>query len=402
MTFTPLPMYEPTPIASMRDPQGNNSTATKPQVDPQLHWIEPEVSPLVSVLSNRARKAAPVRDFVHTWFKKYPPSYKVTSLGAVAAGVNVLTLKVGDGAKLALDYSLINLRTEEVVRVSVAPTTDSVTCVRGFGDNGPFDVNDGDVWLILGPSREDGAGIGALRSTGQTTDYNYPEITRHPFGLTGRMIGTERYVGPDRDEAQRETWHEHAKSLERKLLLGTRDRRLGTLGNGQNMMGGARFFIRRNVWDMNWQNLTQTSLDDFLLEVGKYGGGGYLAGGTGHKMIFCGRAVAQQITRFADSKVRYQPNDRVVGMDVDQIRNAAGTFSIMKSGIFDAVPELATQAYVLDINEIEIAPFIGRDTSLLADRQANDIDGRTWEYFTDMTSKWPMQEAHGRIINVGI
>jgi len=74
----------------------------------------------------------------------------------------------------------------------------------------------------------------------------------------------------------------------------------------------------------------------------------------------------------------------------------------MKSGLFDAVPELANQAYVLDINEIEVAPFIGRDTALLADRQANDVDGKAWEYFTDMTSKWPMQEAHGRLINIGL
>ena len=402
MAFSPLPMYEPTPIAGMRDPQGNNSTTTKKQVDPQLHWLEPEVAPLVSVLSNRAKKIAPVRDFVHYWYKKYPPSYKVTSLGAVAAGVNTLTVKVGDGAKLQKDVAIMNLRTEEIDRVTTTPTNDSVAVTRGFGDHGPFDVLDGDVWLIMGISKEDGSARALARTTGQVEDYNYPEITSDTFELTGRMLGTERYVGPDMDEVQRETWHEHAKKLERKLLFGTRDRRLGVLGYGQNMMGGARYFIKRNVWDANFQNLTQTSLDDFLLEVGKYGGGGYLAGGTGHKLIFCGRAVAQIITRFASGQVRYQPNDRVVGMDVQQIQNAAGTFGIMKSGLFDAVPELANQAYVLDINEIEVAPFIGRDTALLADRQANDVDGKAWEYFTDMTSKWPMQEAHGRIINIGL
>lgn len=401
MTFTPLPLYEPTPITTLRDPQGNNSTVTVPQVDPKLHWIEPEVAPLISMLSNKVRKTSPVKDFVHTWFKKYPPSYKVTSLGAVAAGVNVLTLRVGDGAKLILDNSLLNLRTEEVVRVSVAPTTDSVTVIRGFGDHGPFDVLDGDAWLILGTSKEDGSGSPAIRSTGQRSDYNYPEIQRDAFGLTGRMLTTERWTGPDMEEAQRETWHKHAKSLEYKLILGTRDRRLGTLGYGQNMMGGARYFIKRNVWDLNWNNLTQASLDDFLLEVGKYGGGGYLFG-SAHKLIVCGRQVAQAITRFADSKVRYQPNDRVLGMEIDQIRNTAGTFGIVKNGLFDIVAELATQAYIIDINEVSIAPFAGRSTMMLSDRQLPDVDGKQFEFFTDQTSEWPMEEAHGRILNIGI
>lgn len=400
-SFIPQPMYSPTPIDSLRDPQGNNSTTTVPQVDPKLHWIEPEVAPFISLLENKIKKSAPVKDFVHTWYKKYPYPHRVTALGAQGAGDTTIALAVGDGAKLALDWTVMNLRTEELMRVSVAPTTDTVTFIRGIGDHGPFDIADGDGLFILGPTREDGAGIGDLRSTGQRSEYNYPEITRHPFGLTGRMLNTERWVGPDMEEAQREAWHEHAKSLERKLFWGLRDRRLGTLGNGQNTMGGLRQYIKRNVWDLDGKNLTKTSFDDFCVEVGKYGGGGYLHG-TAHKGVFCGRAVAQTIIDWAEEKVRYAPNDRVVGMDVDVIRNASGSFNVFKCGTFDVVPELSNQVFIVDLTEVSTAPYSGRATSMLSDRQANDIDGRKFEFFTDMTCEVPMEEAHGRIINIGL
>lgn len=401
MAYTPQPLYDPTVISSLRDPQGNNSAATVPQIDPQLHWLEPEIAPFISLMANKLNKYKPISDYKKTWFKKYPYPHRVTSLGAVAAGVNVITLRVGDGAKLALDYYLMNLRTEENVRVSVAPTTDNVTCIRGLGDHGPFDINDGDAWLILGNTREDGADIGALRSTGQRTDFNLAEIQRNPFGLTGRMLKTERWIGSDLEESQREAWHEHAKSLERKAFWGLRDQRLGTLGNGQNTMGGLRQFIKRNVWDLDGKNITKTSFDDFCVEAGKYGRGGYLFG-TAVKGIFCGRAMAQMFSDWAEEKVRYAPSDNHVGMVIDVIKNASGTWNIFKTGTFDIVPELANQAFIVDMTEVGTADFNGRGTALLSDRQGNGLDGRQLEYLTDNTLIVPMEEAHGRIINVSL
>lgn len=399
-TFVGNPLYVPTQITTNLDPQGNNSGASRPQVDPKLIWLEPDVAPFISLLENKVNKLPPIKNYTHTWFKKYPYPRVVSSLGAVAAGTAAITLAVGDGTKLALDWSLMNLRTEEQVRVSVAPTTDTVTTIRGLGANGPYDVNDGDRWLILGPTREDGAGLGALRMTGQVEEYNLPSITRHPFGLTGRMLKTERWIGSAMEEAQREAWHEHAKALELKAFWNLRDERLGTLGNGQNEMGGLRQFIRKNVWDLAGANITKTSFDDYSIEVGKYGRGGYLHG-TATKAIFCGRQMAQMFTDFAEDKVRYQPNDRVLGMDVQVIRNAGGRFNIFPCGTFDVVTELQNQAFIVDLTEVGTAPFEGRSTMMLSDRQANDVDAKQFEFFTDQTLQVSMEESCGRIINAG-
>lgn len=400
-SFIPQPLYEASAITSMRDPQGNNSTLTIPQINPKLIWLEPDVAPFVSIMENKVKKSGPVRDFVHKWYKKYPYPMTVQASGAQVAGDTTIDLKAGDGAKIALDWSIMNLRTEEIMRVSAAPSTDTVTFIRGIGDYGPFDINDGDKFLILGNTKEDGSGMAALRSTGQREEYNYPEITANAFGLTGRMLQTERWTGADMEEAQREAWHEHAKALERKMLWGLRDRRLGTLGNGQNSMGGLRQFIKRNVWDLDGKNITKTSFDDFCVEAGKYGGGGYLHG-SATKGVFCGRALAQVFIDMAEDKVRYSPNDRVLGMDVHRVINASGTWNIFKCGTFDVVPELANQAFIIDINEVEARPFAGRSTALQSDLQANDIDGRKFQFFTDQTLEVPMEEAHARIINVGL
>jgi len=400
MTFVAPPLTRPTAITQSVDPQGNNSTATVPQVDPRLHWLEPDVAPFISLLENKIQKSKPVRNYRHTWFKQYPYPNQVTSLGAVGAGTSTVTLAVGDGAYLAIDYSLMNIRTGEIVRVTTTPTNDSVATRRSIGSNGPFDIFDGDKWLILGPTNEDGAGMGPIRTVGNSEDYNFPEITRHPFGLTGRMLTTERWTGPAMEEEQRKAWHEHAKSLERKAFFGLREQALGTLGNGQNAMGGLRDFIRRNVWDLAGANITKTSFDDFAVEVGKYGRGGYLHG-TATKGIFCGRQMAQVFIDWAEGKVLYRPTDRVVGMEVDVIQNASCKFNIFKCGTFDTIPGMENRAFIVDINEVSSAPYEGRSTSMLSDRQANDIDGKKFEFFTDQTLEVPMEEAHGMILNAG-
>lgn len=401
MTFIPQPITRPAAIQQSVDPQGNNSLATVPQVDPRLHWLEPDVAPFISLLENKVKKAKPVRNFVHTWLKQYPYPNQVTSLGAVAAGVTPITLAVGDGAYLAIDYSLMNIRTGEVVRVTTTPTTDSVAVRRGVGDVGPFDINDGDKWLIMGATKEDGSRMGPIRTVGNVEEYNYPEITSNPFGLTGRMLTTERWTGPAMEEEQRKAWHKHAKELEYKAFFGLRDRALGTLGNGQNSMGGLRQFIRRNVWDLNGANITKTSFDDYAVEVGKYGQGGYLFG-SATKGIFCGRQMAQVFIDWAEGQVRYQPNDRVVGMEVDVIRNASCRFNVFKCGVFDTIPGLENMAFVVDITEVSSAPFEGRGTMMLSDQQEPDRDGRSFQFFTDMTMEVPLEEAHGLIINASL
>ena len=400
----PLPIYEPTPISGYRDPQGNNSAASKPQVDPQLKWLEPGIAPFVTLLANKRNQLPDIANFRHTWWKKYPFPNQVESAAAYDADDTAITLQTGDGAKVAADYTLFNIRTEERIRVSsVVVATDVATCIRNLGGSGGVGINLGDVFVILGSTREDGAGIGTMLSTLPVEEYNLPEITRTPFGLTGRMLNTERWIGADMEETQREAWHEHAKQLERKYFLGIRDLRTGANGRGQNTMGGLADFTRTNVLDMNGNQLTQTSFNDFAGDVLKYGRGGYIGGsGPARKMMFGSHALFQQVSDWAGANVRYAQNDQVVGMDVKEIQTASGVIVLFPSAIFDTIEGLKNQAFVVDLNEIAPANYRGRATRLLSDRQANDVDAKAFEYFTDQTLEVPLEEAHGRILNIGL
>lgn len=400
----PLPIYEPTPISGLRDPQGNNSAASKPQVDPQLKQLEPSIAPFVTLLANKRNQLPDIAGYKHTWWKKYPFPNQVEVVGAYAAGDTAITLQAGDGAKVAADYTLFNIRTEERIRVSsVVVATDVATCIRNLGGSGGVGMVNGDVLFILGSTREDGAGLGTLLSTLAVEEYNYPEITRTPFGLTGRMLNTERWIGSDMEETQREAWHEHAKQLERKYFYGIRDLRTGTLGKGQNTMGGLADFVRTNVMDMNGNQLTQTSFNEFAGDVLKYGRGGYIGGtGAARKMMFGSHALFQMVSDWAGANVRYAQNDQVVGMDVKEIQTASGTIVLFPSAIFDTVEGLKNQAFIVDLNEIAPANYRGRATRMLSDRQDNDVDAKEFEYFTDQTVEVPIEEAHGRILNIGL
>ncbi len=399
--FVPSTLYSASPISGRRDPQGNNGTFNKPQIDGHLKWLEPSVAPFVTLLANKKNQLPDVAGPIHKWGKKYPYPNVVTLAADATSGATTLTLQSGDGAKLAADYLLFNIRTEERIRVS-SVSVDTPTVTRNLGSSGGNGMTAGDQLLILGPSREDGAGIGSIRSTLPVEDYNYLEITRLPFGLTGRMLNTEQYYGNDLENEQRDKWHEFAKMIERKYFFGVRDLRTGTLGNGQNTMGGCADFIRHNVWDLNGNQITQTSFNDFANEVMKYGAGGYIGGsGTPQKLLFGSRALFQVVCDWAGEKVRYAQNDKVVGMEIMKIQTAVGVITMFPSAIFDTVDALRNQAFVIDINEIAPANYKGRATRLLSDRQANDVDAREWELFNDSTLQFPIEEAHGRILNIG-
>lgn len=401
----PLQLFEPTPVTGLRDPQANNSDASKPQVNPQLKWLEPGIAPFVTLLANKRNQLPDVANYRHTWWKKYPfPNVvQVSHAGGYDADDTSIALRAGDGSKVAPDYTLFNIRTEERIRVSSIPTTDTPTVIRNLGGSGGVPINDGDTLFILGSTREDGAGIGTLLSTTPIEEYNYPEITRTPFGLTGRMENTERWIGDDMEETQREAWQEHAKQLERKYFFGIRDLRTGTLGKGQNTMGGLADFTRTNVLDMNGNEFTPSSFKDFANEVLKYGRGGYIGGqGQARKMMFGSHALFQTVSDWEGDKVRYAQSDKVIGMDVKEIVTASGVIVLFPSAVFDTVDGLRNQAFIVDLNEIGPANYRGRATRLLSDRQANDVDAREFEYFTDQTLEIGIEEAFGRILNIGL
>lgn len=401
--FTPTSLYEPTMVTDFRDPQVNNTNANKPQVDPQLKWLEPAIAPFVTLLANKKNQLPDVANPRHSWYKKYPlPNVVQNGPNTYTSADATIVLQAGDGVKIGVDFTLFNIRTEERIRVSAAPTGDSTPVVRNIGGSGGVGINPGDTFFILGPTKEDGSGIGPMKSTLVVEDFNYPEITRTPFGLTGRMLNTERWIGNDMEETQREAWHEHAKRLERKYFYGVRHFGTGVGGRGQNHMGGLADFVRTNVFDLNGNQLTQTSFNDFANEVFKYGGGGFIGGSAEPmKLMFGSRALFQHVTDWAGEFVRYGQTDGRVGMKIKEIQTAVGIIKLFPSAVFDTVPELRNQAFIVDINEIGAANYRGRATRLLSDRQAPDVDAREWEYFTDQTLEIAMEEAHGRILNMG-
>ena len=118
--------------------------------------------------------------------------------------------------------------------------------------------------------------------------------------------------------------------------------------------------------------------------------------------MFGSHALFQQVSDWAGANVRYAQNDQVVGMDVKEIQTASGVIVLFPSAIFDTIEGLKNQAFVVDLNEIAPANYRGRATRLLSDRQANDVDAKAFEYFTDQTLEVPLEEAHGRILNIGL
>jgi hypothetical protein len=379
--FVPSPRDPLTPITGSRGPENLTAERVIVDMDEKIHEYQPDAAPFVT-LTGRLKDKRTATQFRFDWLEgdEFPRELELT--GNALVGDNTLDVAAGAEARAAVGYIYMNVRTREHVRVT-ATASGVVTVTRDVVGEGEIDMNSGDKLFLLAPIAEDGDTLGPIRTTVEVPKFNYTEIIRTPYSVTGRDLNTDLYGGRDLPYLRKKMAIEHKKHIESRFFFGKRASTSGT-SHLRTFTGGLEYWIRSNVWDLSATGtLSEKAFIEFLEEAMRWGEGGYL-NGSGTKYLFSSARVITRINGFAnnDAKLRYVTLDKQIGFSAMEYTSPHGKVMLVHTPILDYHHK--GWAFLVDLNHVDYVKHQGRDTKLLKGRQANDADLETEEYQSDV------------------
>lgn len=388
--FTPAARSEPTIVTTLRDPGTTVGQRVIADVRDQLVLVRPSAAPF-TFFTKRFRKRE-VHQYSYDWLTKDAHPHSATVASAATSGGTSIVVSSGEGTRFPVNALVLNRNTRERFLVT-AITTDTLTATRGIGSTAQA-MSAGDPLEILNTGHEDGASRGDLKSTKEEREWNMTQIVRNAYGWTGRQMNTSMYGGSDVKTERAAQAVEHAMAIENMLLFGTRHTMTGANGKLQTFSGGAEYFIKTNIWDVQGNEPSGDLIVEVLEEFLRHGKGGYEQGMTKKKFGFFSPRWMTKLSKLKSSHLEMTVKDTSWDIRIVELVTPHGTLMCIEDPILSG-PEHGGWGFIIDPNHCFYVYHKGRDTKLLDNRQANDVDGEIEEYLTDCGSEIQLEFAHG-------
>jgi len=393
------PYYtEPTHDQGIVTPESGNAARTTAVSDAEgrlivdvankIMLLEPNKHPLVSLLTNvgkvwdgKAWKGSGILkqatgNPTFSWFEDYYGGRYCKNSGSYASS-GALTLTVtGAGSSSAYIFSVgdvfMNARTKErmlVATIASATTITVATGGRSFGATAAAAGADGDEFFIIGNVNEENSSARNVNTTRSEKIDNYTQIFKTSITVSNTEKEANLYGGPDLRYQRAKKGTEHALDIERAFWFGEKKSDTsGTQGHPRRATGGILEHIEGGSSFVQNQGglLTAPDFNTFLRE-------GFTYGDT-TKVLFCGGKVLQAINEIARGQIRTKSHDTSYGVKIGEYITAFGTVNLVHNPLF--VGDFASYGFLLDMECFKYRYMNNRDTRLLTNVQAPDVDGQ--------------------------
>ena len=121
--------------------------------------------------------------------------------------------------------------------------------------------------------------------------------------------------------------------------------------------------------------------------------------GSSQKIAFVGENVANQLQQIG--KDRWQPTavDGTYGVMLTRYQSFAGDLMVHLHPQFRQIPGMKNAMIIVDFPYLSYRYLDGRDTQLLENRQAPDLDAQLHEYLTECGLELIQDKVHAYIKN---
>lgn len=355
-------------------------------VSPLISDLIPDDAPFTVILNKARKRATDTAEFV--WFEQQPGSWATQINNAAGYTATDTNLVVDDAAVFASKDVVKVLRTGEVMFVTAVNTAaNTITVVRGYGVTTAADLQNDDWLLRIGNAMEESSSAPSAKLRQPSKKRNYTQIFRTPFDAS--MTATVEKLktrGSERDRLRKLKLLEHRMDIERALLFGEPKE---DAANMRRMTGGLFYFITTNVYDAGG-TLTETEFDQFAEMAFAYG--------RRIKYLISSPRVLTVINAFAENRLKTEVSEDTYGLRLARYITAHGDFILVPSRALEK--DYAYTAVAVDLDNIYYRPLDGRDTTLRANIQANDVDGWMDEYLTEAGLEVRLEQTHAILRNV--
>ncbi|MBR5430593.1 MAG: DUF5309 family protein [Firmicutes bacterium] len=350
--------------------------------------MDPNDSPFVTFLKLAKKDTRVVYNPKFEWLEDDLLEGATTISNAAGYTASATSVKVADGSIIRVGDVLHLPASGENVLVS-AVSTNTLTLVRGYGSTSAAAITNNDPVINLGPAMAENSGLRGVLSTTAANKYNYTQIFRTPFSLSGTEAASALYGGKDRGFQRRKASLEHKRDIARAMYFG--QRREDTSGAApRRTMGGVLEFLagaESCAFDVSSRPLTYRNFDNYVAKPA-------FAHGSGEKLLIAGPYLASAINCWAENKlVSAVDTDTTYGIRVKDLITTYGDLKVIYDPLLD-VGVYAGYGFVLDAENLRYVCLDGRDTKLRMGVQDNDVDGVIDEYLTECSLEVRCPKTH--------
>ncbi len=370
----------PTLITGRQATDTISSSQVIRDVDDVVRYLEPDAAPF-TMLTRKLRKKKATAPKVEWIEQDRMPLF--TTLSASAAS-NATALPVTDNIFRVGDVVRITESGEAIEITATAAGAVTATRAIGVAVTAGITASSAAELFIVGNVNAEGAALREIKTVQTVFPFNYVQIERHPTGLTGTDAATSQYGGIDRNSLRRDAAFEHYKAWETTALQGAKRIDTSTTGSPKRFAGGITEFVTTNVTNVGGA-LTESAFNTFLRSAFRYG--------ADTKILLASPKVAGAINGFPSSNVvRPETGLRNWGNNITHYLSPFGEVDVMMERWLQDSANLGGYAFLIDIDHVYYAYL--RDTKLLTDRQANDVDALVDEWFTEATFAFTNEKVH--------
>lgn len=265
--------------------------------------------------------------------------------------------------------------TSELIEVDNVLSDTQFTAKRGVGGSSAASISN-DQWLtLIGSAYAEGTGAPRAVSRNPIKFYNYTQIFKNTYELSGTADHTEARTGSPWSNDKKRKAYDHSRDIEMSILFGRRSETTGDNGKPKRTMGGLRTFIPTSNTTVFGSAVTPSSLITALAPIFDFNTG---AGDT--RIAFLGNEAALQLGIVLNSatNVRINTTERVkvYGIHFQELILPQGRVLFKTHPLLSRHGLYKKSAFVIDFDALKWAPLQGRDTKTKDDVQADDEDVR--------------------------
>lgn len=253
-------------------------------------------------------------------------------------GATGLVLDTGHGARVTTGSRIFWPRTEEIIRLTAAMSTDTTGAVaRNFGRGNASTslLAKGDYGLIITPAFEQGFTTGSGQSnsmaykTFATTEISYPVSTTY-VERAERSRGGDPFI-----RALNKAMKQSKDQMHGELLYGAYSSDDDTYTHPISTSQGLDNWISSYQYSAN--RISRLDMWDILLTwntINKNGG-----------LILCSTFMKARIAQWALERTEYLQGTEEDGITIERVKTPVGTFDIMEDDLLDQNEILAGMMY---------------------------------------------------------
>lgn len=345
--------------------------------------LQPSATPYFVIASRTSNVAA--KSLEETWYDDDLAPWWTQADGAEAdTAETVLTL---DDAGILKPKDIIkNTATGEVMFVE-SISGDDVTVVREYGDEtgsggtAAAAITDDDNFMRMGNAMEENSTSPEDRATQPNKYYNYVQVFRTPFSGSLEDLNEDKETNEnERTRLRRRKAIEHKLDLERASLFGERNEHIS---DKRRLMGGLFQFLDNQYIDIAG-DLTESVFEESLEESFRYG--------AKEKILITSPRVGSVINGFAKDNIETRSGEDYYGLKISEYISFHGTLYVATSHMFER--DYEGMGVILDMENIDMMPYAGFNTTLRTNLQENDRLGWKDEYLTMMTERVRLEKTH--------